>query len=148
MVLDEEFIEKCREAFNSFDTDGSGTIDAVEMKLLLTAIGEAPNEEELFKFMADVDEDGTGEIEFAEFLHAFEKQRDGYADTEDESDTLDAFVALGGNRDRSGFVDKDKLMRIVKEEFGMTIKVDRLMEELDHDKDGKINFAEFANLFM
>lgn len=65
MVLDEEFIEvvigmmihiitylpsqKCREAFNSFDTDGSGTIDAVEMKLLLTAIGEAPNEEELFK---------------------------------------------------------------------------------------------------
>lgn len=25
--------------------------------------------------------------EFAEFLHAFEKQRDGYADTEDESDT-------------------------------------------------------------
>lgn len=33
-------------------------------------------------------------------------------------------MALGGNRDRSGFVDKDKLMRIVKEEFGMTIKVD------------------------
>ena len=38
---------------------------------------EAPSEEELFRFMADVDEDGTGEIEFAEFLRAFEKQRGG-----------------------------------------------------------------------
>ena len=40
-------------------------------------VGECPTEEELFRFMADVDEDGTGEIEFAEFLRAFEKQRGG-----------------------------------------------------------------------
>ena len=31
--------------------------------------------------MADVDEDGTGEIEFAEFLRAFEKQRGGAQET-------------------------------------------------------------------
>ena len=42
--------------------EGSGTIDTQEMKLLLEAIGESPTEEELFRFMADVDEDGTGEI--------------------------------------------------------------------------------------
>ena len=27
MVLEEAFIQKCREAFNTFDADGSGTID-------------------------------------------------------------------------------------------------------------------------
>jgi hypothetical protein len=32
------------------------------MKLLLESIGESLTEEELFRFMADVDEDGTGEI--------------------------------------------------------------------------------------
>eukprot|EP00913_Durusdinium_trenchii_P018828 g17694.t1 len=86
MVLEEQFIQKCREAFNTFDQDGSGTIDTQDsagckaMKLLLEAIGEAPSEEELFRFMADVDEDGTGEIEFAEFLRAFEKQRGGAQD--------------------------------------------------------------------
>merc|ERR1711879_1030648 len=85
MVLDEQVIQKCREAFNTFDQDGSGTIDTQEMKLLLEAIGEAPSEEELFRFMADVDEDGTGEIEFAEFLQAFEKQKgDGGQVIEDE----------------------------------------------------------------
>ncbi|KAF4668507.1 hypothetical protein FOZ61_006348 [Perkinsus olseni] len=148
MVLDEAFIQKCREAFNTFDADGSGTIDAEEMKLLLEAIGESPTEEELFRFMSDVDEDGTGEIEFAEFLRAFEKQRGGQSEIEDEADTLDAFVALGGNRDSTGFVDRDKLIKIIKEEFGMTIKIDRLVEELDRDQDGKINFSEFASLFV
>ncbi len=32
MVLSQEEIEKCREAFERFDKDGSGTIDAWELK--------------------------------------------------------------------------------------------------------------------
>lgn len=147
MVLDEGFIQKCREAFNTFDADGSGTIDTQEMKLLLEAIGEAPTEEELFRFMADVDEDGTGEIEFAEFLRAFEKQRGGQEELENEEDTIDAFIALGGEPDKTGFVDIKKLVRVVKEEFCMTIKIERLVEELDKDKDGKLNYREFTALF-
>jgi len=148
MVLEEAFIQKCREAFNTFDADGSGTIDTQEMKLLLESIGESLTEEELFRFMADVDEDGTGEIEFAEFLRAFEKQRGVNVDLEDELDTIDAFVALGGNEDKSGFVEQKKLMSVVKDEFGMTIKVDRLIEELDKDRDGKLSYEEFAALFI
>eukprot|EP00927_Polykrikos_kofoidii_P044733 TRINITY_DN3861_c0_g1_i1.p2 TRINITY_DN3861_c0_g1~~TRINITY_DN3861_c0_g1_i1.p2 ORF type:complete len:149 (+),score=56.69 TRINITY_DN3861_c0_g1_i1:77-523(+) len=148
MVLDEGFIQKCREAFNTFDQDGSGTIDTQEMKLLLEAIGEAPTEEELFRFMTDVDEDGTGEIEFAEFLQAFEKQRGGAQIVEDELDTIDAFVALGGNADKSGFVDTERLIHVVMVEFGMTIKIERLIEELDKDRDKKLNYQEFASLFV
>lgn len=148
MVLEEAFIQKCREAFNTFDADGSGTIDTQEMKLLLESIGESLTEEELFRFMADVDEDGTGEIEFAEFLRAFEKQRGVNVDMEDELDTIDAFVALGGNEDKTGFVEQKKLVAVVKDEFGMTIKIDRLVEELDKDKDGKLSYEEFAALFI
>merc|ERR1711972_500994 len=112
------------------------------------AIGEAPSEEELFRFMADVDEDGTGEIEFQEFLRAFEKQRGGAQELEDELDTLDAFVALGGNPDKTGFIDTQRLVHVVKDEFGMTIKIERLIEELDKDRDNKLNYVEFAALFL
>ncbi len=56
------------------------------MKQLLEAIGEHPSDEELFQFMADVDENGTGEIVFSEFLRAFERQRNGYVDASEESD--------------------------------------------------------------
>jgi calmodulin len=56
------------------------------MKQLLEAIGENPSEEELFQFMTDVGEKGSGEIIFSEFLRAFEKQRGGFVDLEEETD--------------------------------------------------------------
>jgi calmodulin len=118
------------------------------MRLLLEAIGENPTEEELFRFMADVDGGGKGEIEFYEFLRAFENQRGGKVDPEAEMDILDAFVALGGNKDKSGFIDSSSLARVVRDEFGMTIRLDKLLEELDIDHDGRISFSEFKNLFL
>jgi Ca2+-binding EF-hand superfamily protein len=140
--------QKCREAFNTFDADGSGTIDTQEMRLLLEAIGENPTEEELTRFMAEVDEGGKGEIEFSEFLRAFEKQRGGQIDPQLLSEIVDSFVALGGNRDKSGCLDSSKLVHIVRDVFGMTIRVDKLVEELDLDKDGHISFNEYLNLFL
>jgi hypothetical protein len=47
---------------------GSGTIDATELRATLEALGQKPTDEELFLMIAQVDEDNSGEIEFAEFL--------------------------------------------------------------------------------
>lgn len=118
------------------------------MRLLLEAIGENPTEEELLRFMADVDEGGKGEIEFSEFLRAFEKQRGGSLSREEETDIANAFRALGGNPDKSGFIDNSKMINTIRDKFGMTIKVEKLIEELDIDRDGKVNFVEFRNLFI
>jgi hypothetical protein len=38
-ALDEEQLEELREAFNLFDTDGSGTIDVRELKAAMRALG-------------------------------------------------------------------------------------------------------------
>merc|ERR1712096_152681 len=84
--------------------------------------------------------------EFAEFLRAFERQRGGNREAEDTLDVLDAFVALGGEEDRSGFVERKRLVQLVREEFSMTIKIDRIFEELDKDQDGKLNYGEFSSL--
>lgn len=118
------------------------------MRLLLEAIGENPTEEELLRFMADVDEGGKGEIEFSEFLRAFEKQRGGSLSREEENDILHAFFALGGNLDKSGFLNNSKMVNTVRDKFGLSIKVEKLIEELDLDKDGRVNFTEFRNLFI
>ncbi len=44
-----------------------------------------------------VDEDGSGEIEFSEFIRVIEKQKADAMSSQYDSDTLEAFVALGGN---------------------------------------------------
>lgn len=44
-----------------------------------------------------MDEDNSGEIEFSEFCKVIEKHKAASAANSDEQDTIDAFVALGGN---------------------------------------------------
>ena len=74
MGLPQAEIDGCREAFSKFDRDGSGTIDATELKATLQALGQNPTEEEVFLMIAEVDDDNSGEIEFAEFLRVIETE--------------------------------------------------------------------------
>merc|ERR1712007_272497 len=55
--LTDDQLDEIREAFSLFDADASGMIDVLEVK-----------NEELKKMVTDVDNDGNGTIEFAEFL--------------------------------------------------------------------------------
>ena len=63
-----EEVADFRRAFNTMDTDGSGGIDAGEVKAVLQRFGQNPSDEELQQMVEDVDEDGSGEIEFDEFI--------------------------------------------------------------------------------
>jgi Ca2+-binding EF-hand superfamily protein len=49
MVLTQEEIDACREAFLAFDKDRSGTIDVWELRQVLEELGQAPTEDELFQ---------------------------------------------------------------------------------------------------
>ena len=48
-----------REAFNLFDTDGSGSISTHELGEVLNTLGEPATEEELGTIIAEIDKDGT-----------------------------------------------------------------------------------------
>jgi len=54
MVLSQEEIDGCREAFLAFDKDRSGTIDVWELRQVLEAMGQKPTEEELFQMISEV----------------------------------------------------------------------------------------------
>ena len=66
--LTEEQKQEIKEAFDLFDTDGSGSIDAKELKVAMRALGFEPKKEEIQKMIQDVDDDGSGTIEFPESL--------------------------------------------------------------------------------
>ena len=91
-------------------------IDASELKATLNAMGQSPTEEEIFQMISQVDDDNSGEIEFAEFLKVIENQKDSAAKANDETDTIEAFVALGGNGDKTGEISTDKLRAVTKVE--------------------------------
>ena len=66
--LSEEEIEEIREAFNLFDTDGSGTIDPKELKAAMQSLGFEAKNQTKYQMIADIDKDGDGSIDFEEFL--------------------------------------------------------------------------------
>mmetsp|Transcript_75563 Transcript_75563/g.133369 ORF Transcript_75563/g.133369 Transcript_75563/m.133369 type:complete len:514 (-) Transcript_75563:351-1892(-) len=57
-----------KEAFDLFDTDGSGEIDGKELRVAMKALGFNHTQGEIDKMIIEVDDDGSGEIGFPEFL--------------------------------------------------------------------------------
>lgn len=65
---------------------------------------------------------------------------------QNEADTVLAYVAMGGQQDRGGFVDAGKLIKTVKDDFEMTIDIEKLIQEIDEDGSGAIEYGEFNTL--
>jgi calmodulin len=113
-------------------------------------MGQKPTEEELFSMINEVDENNTGKIEFYEFLKVYEKNQKTH-DNDDEEDLsklyiVDAFVAMGGQRDKKGYIDTEKLINVIRHQFEMTIDIEKLLEDIDEDQNHTIDFEEFKRL--
>ena len=67
IILTEEQKIEIKEAFDLFDTDGSGDIEMKELKVAMRALGFEPKKDEISKMMMAVDTDGSGAIDYDEF---------------------------------------------------------------------------------
>ena len=143
MPLSGKEIDACREAFVAFDKDKSGTIDVWELRQVLEAMGQAPTEEELFAMIAEVDDNMSGSIDFSEFLAVVESQKTQAEQLSKNNDLLDAFVACGGNADKTGCVKRETLVKIIKHDFQLTIDLEELIDSVDTDGSGEIEYDEF-----
>jgi Ca2+-binding EF-hand superfamily protein len=66
--LTEEQRTVLKQAFDMFDTDGSQSIDNGELRQAMQALDFDPSQEEVDAMMKELDKDGSGTIEFEEFL--------------------------------------------------------------------------------
>lgn len=66
--LTEEQIADYKEAFSLFDKDGDGIIKVVDLGLLVRSLNLNPTESEISEMQNDVDPDGTGKVDFPEFI--------------------------------------------------------------------------------
>lgn len=94
---DKKFTEVAKVAFDSVDTDKSGTIDASELEKVMIQIAsdmeaEPPTKEDVQEVLEHLDTDKSGKIDFNEFKilirDVLEAMLESEADNEGESENV------------------------------------------------------------
>ena len=134
----EEQIEEIREAFNLFDTDGSGAIDYKELRNAMKALGFETKKEDMQKIIEEIDADGSGEIEFPEFMQMMTGQM-GKVDSYEEIMKLFAKFDTEGK----GYIDFNNVKSIAKQ-LGETMSEDDLNNMIvQAGTDGRVTSDQF-----
>ncbi|XP_066286717.1 calmodulin-like isoform X1 [Branchiostoma lanceolatum] len=139
-VLSEEQIAEYKEVFSLFDKDGSGVITTAELGDVLMGLGLAISTPELQDMISEMDADGSGCIDFPEFLMVMaRKQRE----QDNEKEIREAFRVF--DKDGNGFITASEL-RVVMANLGEKLsdeELEEMIDEADIDGDGHINYDEF-----
>ena len=115
---------------------------------LLEYIEIKTTEQEMYKFLSEIDPEQTGFIEANAFRNVMIEKEVARLCGTDETELLQAFVAMGGQPDGEGSIDAETLIHTIKNEFQMTIDIEKLIEEIDEDGSGEIEFDEFKALLQ
>ncbi|MBA0722168.1 hypothetical protein Golax_002860 [Gossypium laxum] len=135
----EEEIQGLQQMFKNIDTDGSGTITLGELRDGLARLGSKLTETEMKQLMDAADVDNSGTIDYIEFVTAtMHRHR-----LEREENIVKAFQFF--DKDNSGFITRDELRQAMTQ-YGMgdEATIDEVIEDVDTDKDGRINYEEFV----
>ncbi|OMJ73195.1 hypothetical protein SteCoe_28170 [Stentor coeruleus] len=148
--LAQEEIDSMREQFHILDRNKTGYLNTLDLGSLFDHVGEYPSKEKLAQLIAWVEEkSGSKRFDFNLAVRAWSHLKEmNLKDEEDEIDVdiLNTFVAMGGNIDKSGVVKKQKLVEIIRDQFGLTIDIETMFEEAGIDVDDDLNFYDFTCL--
>jgi len=143
--------EEFRAAFDIFVEDSEdGTISTKELGKVLRMLGQNPSEQELQEMVDEVDEDGSGTIDFDEFTQMMSKQLAAEAleqiPERPEKELAEAFRIFDKNCD--GYLDFDEIKAVldtVGEKFEEW-EIKHFIAEGDKNDDGKMDYEEWIDI--
>eukprot|EP00931_Biecheleriopsis_adriatica_P040606 TRINITY_DN2326_c0_g1_i1.p1 TRINITY_DN2326_c0_g1~~TRINITY_DN2326_c0_g1_i1.p1 ORF type:complete len:491 (+),score=130.01 TRINITY_DN2326_c0_g1_i1:77-1549(+) len=142
--LHEDQIKRLRDVFMMIDSNSDGFLTVKELKEGLAKCGLKEIPPDIMQIMQEVDADGSGMIDYTEFLAATLDKRTYMK----EDVCWSAFRLFDRNGD--GQISRDELQQVLcssdVEEIIGTKAIGELMMEVDVNNDGMIDFCEFMKM--
>lgn len=144
--LTPEQIAVLQKAFNSFDSQKSGSIPTDMVADILRLMGQPFDKKILEELIDEVDEDKSGRLEFSEFVQLAAKfivEEDAEAM---QKELKEAFRLY--DKDGNGFIPTSCLKEILRELDDQLTdhELDCMIEEIDSDGSGTVDFDEFMEM--
>ena len=147
--LENDEIKVLKICFNMFDVKDQGFLSSDDLDDILRGMGFRPSKEELKDILEEIDEDGSGEIEFAEFCQLCAK----FLVEEPDEDTMKAELKEAFriyDKEGAGFITTGQLREIISElDTRLSSEdLDGIIDEIDEDGSGTMDFDEFCAMMM
>lgn len=148
--LPKDQIEMLRKCFDTFDREKLGYITAGTVSQMLDMMGFKFSSKELKALIEEIDEDGSGQIEFEEFIvlcgrFMEEEPEDNVVVLKELKEIFKLY-----DKDGVGFMTCDCLRGILME-LDPTLDdddLDDIIEEVDEDGSNTIDFDEFCKMMI
>lgn len=144
--LSQAQIDEFKQAFDIFDEDGGGDISTRELARVMKLLGQTPSPDQLNQIVQEVDSDGSGTIDFDEFLVMMVMQLREEKKGEDESVLRDCFRLY--DTDGDNYIDYPEFKKSLEgcdanpkiEEW----EIQALFADADKNGDAKIDIDEWC----
>ncbi|MEJ1276631.1 sema domain immunoglobulin domain (Ig) short basic domain secreted (semaphorin) 3G [Cricetulus griseus] len=144
--LTEEQKNEFKAAFDIFVLGAEdGCISTKELGKVMRMLGQNPTPEELQEMIDEVDEDGSGTVDFDEFLVMMVRCMKDDSKGKSEEELSDLFRMFDKNAD--GYIDLDEL-KMMLQATGETITeddIEELMKDGDKNNDGRIDYDDLLS---
>jgi len=138
--LSADEVQEVKDAFDLFDSDNSGAVSVQELVEAMQSLGLDQKNDAVFNMIKEIDTDGSGELEFAEWLEMMTARLTNKTPKADIEKVFKLF-----DNDRTGEISLDNLKRVAND-LGEEVSNEELQEMVqrnDVDKDGAWTLDDF-----
>jgi calmodulin len=134
-----------KEAFSLFDVDRDGFITSKELGDLMKKLGLNPTEAELQDMINEIDYDGSGTIDFEEFISLISRKM---KEPGIENELMEAFKIF--DHDGQGYMTTTAFKKIIRDLSNSLTdaEIDDMVAEADPDGDQQIKFDDLIKIML
>ena len=144
--LTKEQVTMLKRAFDMFDREKSGSIACNHVGGILRTLGQQVEEADLQQLIDEIDADGSGQLEFDEFLTLvarFMVEEDAEAMQEELREAFRLY-----DKEGNGYIKTSDLREILRalDDKLNNDELDEMIAEIDTDGSGTVDFEEFMEM--